>query len=75
MKNLRIIESCLANGQHAEAGTIIQNVADHVAADLLANGRAVIVSGATEKVSTRDPEPENRDPVSAPPPETKRKKS
>lgn len=60
--NLRITESCLALGQHAEAGTILKNVDKHVAADLLANRRAVIVSDPA--IEHRDPEPvENRDPA------------
>lgn len=65
MKNLRIIESCLAMGQHAEAGSILQNVPAHVAADLIQNGRAVLVPARQEVVVNRDPQVESRDPVPA----------
>jgi hypothetical protein len=61
MKNLQIIESCLVNGEHAEAGSILKNVENGVAADLLANGRAVEIAAKPEVLNHRDPEPENRD--------------
>ena len=62
MKTLKIIESCLAAGQHAEAGSILENVDVHVAADLIANGRAVEVQSKPDVLTQRDPELENRDP-------------
>jgi hypothetical protein len=40
MKNLRIVESCLLNGKHVEAGTKLENVDNAVAADLVSSGRA-----------------------------------
>lgn len=61
MKSVRIIESCLALGQHAEAGTILRDIPDPVANDLIANGRAVVVQGESP-LENREPELENRDP-------------
>ena len=61
MKNLKIIESCLVQGQHEEAGTILKNVDNSIAAQLIVSGKAVIING-TQEVQSRDPKPENRDP-------------
>ena len=59
MKNLRIVSSCLLNGEHLEAGSVLKDVSPHDAADLLGNGRAVEISGTLE---TREPVIEHRDP-------------
>lgn len=62
MKNLKITESCLVQGQHAEAGTVLKDVDNTLAAELVANGRAVEIPAKQEVLGNRDPEPENRDP-------------
>lgn len=71
MKNLRIIESCLVNGQHAEAGTELEGVDNALAADLVVSGRAVELKAEHEvrspKVVNRDEEPANRDPQTSKP--------
>jgi hypothetical protein len=59
MKNLRITEDCLVGGQHQAAGTILKNVENRTAAELLISGRAVL---ADEVVEHRDPVAETRDP-------------
>lgn len=59
MKNLRITESCLVLGQHVEVGTILRDVDNPLAAYLVANNRAVVI---TEAVVDPDPAPEHRDP-------------
>lgn len=62
MKDLKIVESCLVNGEHTEAGTTLKNVENATAADLIVNGRAVEIPAKPEVLNTRDPEAENRDP-------------
>jgi len=62
MKNLQITESCLVKGEHTEAGTILKDVDNATAADLIVNGRAVEIPEKPEVLNHRDPEPENRDP-------------
>ncbi len=62
MKNLRITQSCLVNGDHQEPGTELKNVDNAIAADLVSSGRAVEIQEKSEVLGTRDPEPENRDP-------------
>jgi len=64
MKNLKIVESCLVKGAHVEAGTLLKNVDNSTAADLLGNGRAVIVNliPATATIEHREPVVETRDP-------------
>lgn len=62
MKNLKITESCIVNGEHAEAGTVLKDVDNTTAADLVANGRAVEIPAKPEVLNTRDPEADNRDP-------------
>ncbi len=59
MQILVILESCLVNGEHTPAGTRLNNVDPVIAADLIANGRAV---AAEQTVEHRDPEPQHRDP-------------
>lgn len=44
MKNLRIIQSCIYNGEHTEAGTILKNIDNGVAAELVVNSRAVEIN-------------------------------
>jgi len=62
MKNLKILESCLVQGEHAEAGTTLKNVENTLAAELVSNGRAVEIPEKGEVIGNRDPEPEHRDP-------------
>jgi hypothetical protein len=62
MKNLKITEACLIKGEHAEVGTVIKNVDNTLAAELVANGRAVEIPEKPEVLNHRDPEAENRDP-------------
>lgn len=62
MKNLKITEACLVNGKHAEAGTVLENVDNGLAADLVSNGRAVVVPATYEVIGNADPEVENREP-------------
>jgi hypothetical protein len=64
MKNLKFLQSCLVSGQHVEAGTILENVDNHVAAELIEGGRAKLAT--TETFTQRDPEViKNRDPEPA----------
>lgn len=65
MKNLKIIDSCLVHGEHVEAGTVLKDVENGLAAELLMNGRAVEIPANPEVLNTRDPEAENRDPKPA----------
>lgn len=60
MKNLKITESCLVNGEHVDAGTLLENVGNALAAELVCNGRATIATN--EEFENRDPVPETRDP-------------
>lgn len=62
MKNLKIVESCLVKGEHVEAGTVLKDVENGLAAELVTNGRAVEIPAKPEVLNTRDPEAENRDP-------------
>jgi len=45
MKNLKIVQSCFVKGVPAEAGDILENVDNSVAAELLLSGRAKIFDG------------------------------
>lgn len=62
MKNIKITIDCLVKGEHQAAGTKLQNVDNHVAADLIATGRAVEIPAKPEVLTSRDPEAENREP-------------
>ena len=63
MKNLKIIQSCLVKGEHAEAGTTLENVDNAIAADLVTQGRAVEVPAKYDVIGDRDPKDvDNRDP-------------
>lgn len=53
MKNILITEDCFVKGQPAEKGTILKNVDNSTAADLLSSGRAKIYTG--EPVKTEEP--------------------
>lgn len=67
MKNLRITESCLVRGSHTEAGTVLRDVDNSTAADLIMNGRAVIVKESAPGIVIQNQTPavENRDPKPA----------
>lgn len=54
MKNLKIVQSCFVKGVPAEAGDILENVDNSVAAELLLSGRAKIFDG---KKTEPKPEP------------------
>ena len=69
MKNLRITEDCLYQGEHTPAGTVLENVDTTVAAELVSTGRAEEVS----RVVTRDPEVTTRDPEPSPEPDKRPK--
>lgn len=58
MKNLLITEDCLVAGEHKAAGSIIKNVPNDLAAEIINSGRAVTAPGA---IRVADPEPEHRD--------------
>ena len=45
MKNLKIVQSCFVKGVPAEAGEILENVDNSIAAELLLSGRAKIFDG------------------------------
>ena len=45
MKNLKIVQSCFVKGVPAEAGDILENVDNSIAAELLLSGRAKIFDG------------------------------
>lgn len=60
MKNLKITQDCAVKGEHTPAGTILENVDNQLAADLIMSGRATIATN--EEFENRDPAPENRDP-------------
>lgn len=62
MKNLKIIQSCLVGGEHTEAGTVLKNVDNHIAAELVHSGRAEEIKGDHEVIGNRDPEVTDRDP-------------
>jgi len=55
MKNLKIVQSCFVKGVPAEAGDILENVDNSVAAELLLSGRAKIFDG---KKPEPNPEPQ-----------------
>lgn len=65
MKNIRIVSDCLVNREHTPAGSKLENVDSHVAADLIATGRAVEIPAKPEVLTHRDPKPANRDPKPA----------
>jgi hypothetical protein len=60
MKNLRITQDCAIKGEHTPAGTILENVDNQIAADLIMSGRATIATN--EEIENRDPATQNRDP-------------
>lgn len=60
MKNLVVTDPCLIKGEHTEAGTVLENVENDLAAELLTSGRARLATN--EEFENRDPAPENRDP-------------
>ena len=60
MKNLKITQDCAVKGEHTPAGTILENVDNQLAADLIMSGRATIAT--EDEIENRDPAPENRDP-------------
>lgn len=62
MKNLKISEDCLIKGEHTPAGTVLENVENGLAADLVGSGKAVEIPAKPEVLNTREPEAENRDP-------------
>jgi hypothetical protein len=59
--NIRIKESCIVNGSHAESGTVLRDLSAATARELVISGRAVSV----EDIETRDPLAEHRDPKPA----------
>lgn len=61
MKNLKIIAACLISGEHTEAGSLLENVNNALAADLVSSGRAVVVAAEYEVLGHPDPAPQNRD--------------
>ena len=61
--NIKIIESCIVAGEHAEAGTVVRNLSPTVARELVISGRAVSV----EDIASRDPVAAHRDPKPAKP--------
>jgi len=63
MKNLKIVESCIVEGKPVQAGVVLENVDNSVAAQLLLSGRAKIFDG-------KKPEPKPE-----PAPEPKKKAS
>lgn len=60
MKNLRILQDFAIGGIHTTAGTILENVENILAAELLTTGRAALATN--EEIENRDPSPEHRDP-------------
>lgn len=62
MKNIKITQACLVEGQHQDVGAVLKNVDNQVAADLVHSGRAVVIPEKPEVLGNRDPEPGNRDP-------------
>lgn len=65
MKNIKITQACLVEGQHQDVGAVLKNVDNQVAADLVHSGRAVVIPEKPEVLGNRDPDPENRDPKPA----------
>lgn len=65
MKNIRILSDCLVNGEHTPAGTVMKNVENAVAADLVVSGRAIEIPNKPEVLENRDPKTEDRDPKPA----------
>jgi hypothetical protein len=53
MKNLEIIEDCFIKGEPVEAGAILENVDNGVAAQLLVSGRAKIAVGKPKKKAAK----------------------
>ena len=53
MKNILIIEDCFVKGELAEKGTVLKNVDNGTAADLLSSGRAVISAAKVEEVQKK----------------------
>jgi len=49
MKNILITEDCFVKAELVEKGTILQNVDNGTAADLLSSGRAVISTAKVEQ--------------------------
>jgi hypothetical protein len=75
MKNLLITSACLYQGEHQDVGTELDNVDNHIAADLISAGRAVERYVPHDVIGTRDPVVENRDPAPAPAPSKPAKKA
>ena len=49
MKNILITEDCFVKAELVEKGTVLQNVDNGTAADLLSSGRAVISAAKVEE--------------------------
>lgn len=61
MKNIRIISPVEINGKHVEENTIVENVDNALAAELVAAGRAVVIPAKPKKIEVRDPLVDHRD--------------
>lgn len=57
MKNILITSDCLHKGKHVEKGTILKNVDNSSAAQLLVSGRAKLFKGAVAEEPKVDPVP------------------
>ena len=69
MRTIKIIDPCIFAGSHVEPGTVLKNLDNAVAADLVASGRAIelteahgVLGRSAEQVQNGDPVPESRDP-------------
>jgi hypothetical protein len=66
MKTLRILSGVEIDGKHVDENSIVENVPNEIAAELIVAGRAEVVPNQGSKIIVPDPVVENRDPKPAP---------
>lgn len=62
MKTIRITSGVEVDGKHCKEGTIIQNVDNALAAEIVTAGRAEIIPEKAKKIVIPDPVVQDRDP-------------
>jgi hypothetical protein len=55
MKTIKITDDCLLDGTHTKAGTVLKNVSESLAAQLLSSGRAELIKEKPEPIAVNAP--------------------
>jgi len=67
MKNLRILSGVEIKGEHVAENSVVENVPNEIAAELIVAGRAEVIPIKGKNIIVPDPVAENRDPKPAKP--------